>query len=498
MGKRMPIFYSALLLTGVNLMLRFVSTSFQVYLSGKIGAAGIGLLQLVLSVGALAITLGMGGIRTATMYLCAEVVGRKKHENMIWVLSGCILYSLVLSLSVSAALYTFAPRIAAGWVGNGEVTGVIRLLSCFLPVNCLCGVMVGYYTGINRIGTLAVVEGAEQIFSMTLTILLLRFWAGHNVIRACYGVIMGSGLGACFTLFILLVLKSKDRNQSGKRISVRKQLWETAVPLAMADDIKAGISTTENLMVPKRLALYPGEYAPLATFGMICGMVFPVLMFPAAILFGLAELLIPEIARCNAAGSRQRIFHLAERSLLLALLFGCFCGGILFLSAESLCVKFYQTPEAGKYLRWFSVLAPMLYCDTIVDAITKGLGQQKLCVRYNILTSAMDVVLLFVLLPRYGIQGYFFSFLITHLLNFILSIRLLLKLAGKVIVFYRVAFALIAVVCGVFAGLLASGIRQTLYFGAVFCALIMLLGVVDKNDFSWFKRLLVPYSKQVH
>ena len=44
MSKKLPIFYSALMLTGVNLLLRFVGTSFQVYLSASIGAAGIGLL----------------------------------------------------------------------------------------------------------------------------------------------------------------------------------------------------------------------------------------------------------------------------------------------------------------------------------------------------------------------------------------------------------------------------------------------------------------------
>ena len=55
MSKKSPIFYSALLLTGVNLLLRMVSTSFQVYISGQIGAAGVGLLQLVLSVGGMAI-----------------------------------------------------------------------------------------------------------------------------------------------------------------------------------------------------------------------------------------------------------------------------------------------------------------------------------------------------------------------------------------------------------------------------------------------------------
>ena len=58
MPKKLPIFYSALLLTGVNLLLRFAGTSFQVYLSGRIGAEGIGLLQLTLSVGSMAMEIG--------------------------------------------------------------------------------------------------------------------------------------------------------------------------------------------------------------------------------------------------------------------------------------------------------------------------------------------------------------------------------------------------------------------------------------------------------
>ena len=89
MQKRLPIFYSALLLTAVNLLLRLIGTSFQVYISGRIGAAGVGLLQLIMSVGSLALVAGMAGIRTATMYLTAEDLGRKQPENTRWVLSGC-------------------------------------------------------------------------------------------------------------------------------------------------------------------------------------------------------------------------------------------------------------------------------------------------------------------------------------------------------------------------------------------------------------------------
>ena len=491
MGKKLPIFYNALLLTAVNLFLRFVSTSFQVFLSGRIGAEGIGLLQLVLSVGALAMTVGMGGIRTATMYLSAEVIGQKRTQTMVWVLSGCIVYSFLLSTAVGMVVYHCAPWLAEHWIGNLSTVSAIRLLAAFLPVNCLCGVMVGYFTGVNRIGTLVIVEIFEQLFSMLLTILLLTLWAGSDPSRACLAVIMGSGSGACLTLICLLILKKKDRFPAGERISIRKKLWETAVPLAVADNVKAGISTTENLMVPKRLALYPASMAPLAEFGMVCGMVFPVLMFPAAILFGLAELLIPELARCNAAGSTKRIHYLAGRSLRIALIYGCVCGGILFLAADSLCAKFYHTVEAGRYLRWFAVLAPMLYCDAIVDAMTKGLGQQKKCVRNNIITSALDVVFLFILLPKYGMTGYFVSFFVTHLLNFVLSVCLLKKLIGKIFPVLTALLCLITATVSVMAAwLVSSALGGSITFVLLFAALLVLFGIVDKHDIQWIKGLI--------
>ena len=48
--RRRSILWNALLLTGVNFLLRGVTMIFQVYLSRRIGAAGVGLLQLVLTV----------------------------------------------------------------------------------------------------------------------------------------------------------------------------------------------------------------------------------------------------------------------------------------------------------------------------------------------------------------------------------------------------------------------------------------------------------------
>ncbi len=487
----MPIFYSALMLTGVNLLLRMVSTSFQVFLSGRIGAAGIGLLQLVLSVGSLAMTAGMGGIRTGCMYLTAEELGKRRPGNVVWVLSGAFAYSLVFSTTLAILLYMLAPWICEEWIGDPRALDAVRLFAAFLPVCCLSGVMVGYFTAANRIGTLAAVEVAEQALTIAATVGALYFWAGDDPGRACMAVVAGSGFGACLTLLCLVVLRYRERSPAGRRIPILGRLGQTALPLALADDLKAGISTAENLMVPKRLALFHGVGNPLAVFGTVCGMVFPVLMFPACILFGLTELLIPELARCNAAGSRFRIRYLVRRGLRLALLYGTVCGGILYLCGNALCIRLYHSPEAGKYLGWFSLLTAMLYSDIVTDAMIKGLGQQKVSVQYNILTSVMDLALLFLLLPRYGIGGYFFSFTVTHGVNFFLSLRRLLKITGEPLPVHVLVLTLAS---GVAAVGVASAVPTPWIKGAAFVclffSLLVLFGVVSKEELRWIRGLI--------
>ena len=491
MRRKLPIFYSALMLTGVNLLLRFVGTSFQVYISRKIGAAGVGLLQLVMSVGMLAMTAATAGIRTGTMYLTAEELGRGRPGSVKWVLSGCFTYSIICSGAICLGLYCFAPTIAQHWIGDVRTLGALRLFASFLPVSCLCGVMTGYFTAANRIGTLAAVEVAEQLCSMAATFLLLNFRAGSDPARACQAVVAGSGLSACLTLSCLIFLRLREDPPAGPRLPVAGRLFQAAVPLAVADDLKAGISTAENLMVPRRLALYPGLHNPLAAFGMLSGMVFPILMFPAAILFALAELLIPELARCAAAGSRTRIRYLVRRSLRLAFVYGCLFGALMFTLAEPLCLKLYQNQEAGQLLRTYALLIPMLYCDAITDAMTKGLGQQKACVRYNILTSSMDVALLFLLLPRYGLWGYFLSFLVTHLLNFLLSLRRLLKISGCRINFSVPILAISAVLAAVtLAGFVPGAALQTAVCLVSVISLLILTGVIRKEDSAWLMGLL--------
>ncbi len=487
------IIYSAILLTGVNLLLRLVGMGFQVYLSGRIGAAGIGLLQLILSVTTLFMTAAIAGIRTTTMYLSAEALGKNRPGAVGRVLSGCFLYSIVCSSAVALGVVYFAPVISLQWIGNAGAEPSLRIFAAFLPLTCLCGVMTGYFTAANRIKALAAVEFVEQFLSIGLTVALLHTAAHKGVAYSCAAVVAGSSLSSVFTLFCLLYLRRREpKPKPEPPESLAKKLLKAAIPLAIADNLRMGLSTIENLIIPRRLGLYPGVVDPLASYGTVCGMVFPVLMFPTALLFGLAELLIPELSRCLAGKRMPRIRYLTARGLRVALLFGLACGGILFLTADSLGMLLYNSPEAGRYLRLFAPLAPMLYTDAITDAMTKGLGQQVACVRYNILTSFLDVVFLWILLPKYGIGGYYCSFVVTHALNFCLSIQRLLRVTKLRPRLKRPVSALLAAgaslfICGTF---LTAPLLQCSCFLVLFFGFSSLLGLIRAGDFTWLKTLI--------
>ncbi len=489
------MFYGALLLTGANLVLRLAGMSFQVYLSGRVGAAGVGLLQLILSVRALAFTLGSAGARTCALYLSAEALGRRRSVRPA--LSGCIRYCLLFALPTAAGLWVLTPRIAGGWIGDAAGEAALRAFALFLPVSCLNGVMTGLFTAAGRLRTLVAVEFWEQGCAIAVTFTLLSRWAGGDVERACLSVALGSSLAGALSLAALWGLRREGSPQGRGERPPWRRVFGLALPVGLADDLRAGLNTVENLIIPRRLALFAGTVNAMADYGVLHGMVFPVLMFPTAILASLADLLVAEFSRCSQHRGQVRVRYLARQGLRVSWLFGICAGGAVFAAARPLGTLLYRSEAAGACLRLYAPLVPILYLDIVVDAMCKGLGQQSANARYNLLTNLLDVALLWLLLPRFGMGGYYFSFAASHLVNFALSLRRLGRSAG---LRFSPGPAVRSALCGAAAALPVFLLRpQPGAAGALVpmgCYLLALgslwlaFRVVGRKDALWLRGLL--------
>ena len=434
MASRSSIAQSTLLLTLANLAMRGVSMLFQVYLTGQIGAAGIGLLQLILTVNCFAITLGTSGLRVAAMYLSAEEYGLQRFEGIRQAMIWCMGIGTLFSMLVGGIMTFLAEPLAQTMVKDLRAAASLRLLGLTLPLTCLGAILSGYFTASNQVKKLVAVEIADRIASVGLTVWLLKMGVPGDQSHACVAIVGGGALASLGSAVVLFAMMLSDFRRCGspkEHLGMGRRLVRISVPVALNDYLRSGLGTMEQFLIPYGLARWGGSRnKAMADYGTIQGMVFPILLLPSTILYAVADLLVPELARCRAQKNQQRIRHLAETCLHMGVLFSAMTGGLLYVLAEPLGFLLYKSPEAGRYLQWFAPLIPMLYLDCIVDGMHKGMGQQVYCVRVNTLTNLMDVVLLFLMLPRYGITGYYFTYLFTHLVNFCLSLLRLLKLTG--------------------------------------------------------------------
>ncbi len=501
MAKRSSILGGALLLTAVNLLLRLISIGFNVFLTDRIGAAGLGLLQLIFTVGMFAMLAGTGGIRVASMCLAAEEFGHRRSGGVRLAMRTCLRWGLIVSSAAGIALFFLSAPIAAVFLRDLRAAPALRVMGLFLPFSCLCGIMTGYFTACSRIRQMVGVEIAERLLSVLLTASMLIFWAKDDLARACCAILLGSGLGSVFDFVLLFFLYRRQTRSdpiAGGRTALRRRLIRLCVPLALNDILRAGLTTAEQLLIPFGLARCGGAERAMADYGTIHAMVFPVLMFPAAVLYAVSDLLVPELSRCRAMGRSLRIIDLTDKCLRMTALFAAATAGFFFLNADALGQAVYGSRDAGYYLRCFAPAVLMLYLDAITDGMLKGLAQQVCCVRYNTVTSLLDVLLLFALLPRWGIGGYLFSFAVTHAINLFLSLRRLLLTSGYQPRFSDFLRPLLCLLCAALpSAALPGAVTRSVVFFLLLGGFFLLFDALSARDRQWLRGISVDRSRKL-
>lgn len=421
MGRGRTLVKGTLLLTLSGLALRGLGVLFQTILARRIGAEGMGILQLILTVGGFAGTIGSAGVRVAALQLSARAWGRGDRAGVSAALFACLRYALVTGAAAGAALVLLAAPISRCLLRELRAAPALRLLGLLLPLPILAGCLRAVFTACGRLRELVAVDLAERLASLGLTLLLLAA-AGEDPVRACEAVVAGAYGTAAFSFPVLYLRLRRTLPGRGSLPPVARR----ALPLGLNDVLRVGLGTVEQFLIPYGLERHASRHTALAVYGTISGMVFPVLWFPAEIIFSLCELLVSELARLLAKKEHRRLRRLVRKSLALTALYALGIAALLRLFGGVLGRSLFHSEQAGRLLRIFAPMVLFLYLDAVVDGLQKGMNQQLYLVRCNTATNVIDVLGLWLLLPRFGLAGYVFTYCLSHLVNLFLSLRRLL------------------------------------------------------------------------
>lgn len=478
--------------------------SFNVYLTNIIGAEGIGLFQLVSTVYAMAVTFSMAGIRLASMRLVADnlALGR---QNQRQIMGRCLLYALFCGTAVGLILTGSAQLIAREWIESESAVSSLKILSMSLPFVSMSAALNGYFTSESKIIRYTSVQLAEQLFKIAITVFFIGQVEQNSSEVFCRAIVMGISLAEMFSLGCsYAVYRFTSRREKEKKTgTVWKNMLRIALPDAVGSEMRSVLTTVEHMLIPKGLKKAGGSVSnAIATYGIVHGMSLPIILYPSVLISSLSGLLVPEISSHYVSGQHKRIYYIIKRVLHIALIFSIGAAGVMFFNAERLSFAFYNSNECSFYIKILAPLIIVMYMDTSVDGMLKGLDQQMSYMKYNIIDAGSCVVMVYFLVPIMGIKGYILVIYLSELINFMLSFRRLSAVSEVEINLLRsIVIPLLSIIsaciCSDFAGRFfslnfshkAEALCFILIEAIIYISFLRLFRAIDNEETQWLRRM---------
>ena len=503
--KKRAFVKNAAILTATSLILRTIGIFFRIYISNKIGAEGMGLYQLIISIYVLASTFASAGLTTAVTRLVADEMVGGTLRSVRRVLRIGIALSLLLGVLSALIIFGGADLIASEWLRDLRAAPALRVLSFSLPFMGVSSCIKGYFIARRKVGSSSRAQILEQLVRIGVIALLIDRFAASGIASACFAVLLGDTIAEASSCLYLIVGCLLDRRkisvQNAKPLSqphgLLYRILAIAAPITGGRYVNSGLRTIENVMVPETLAAYTlSKETALAGFGKLKGMALPLILFPSSFLTSFSTLLIPEISESNALRHNRQVAHTVERTLHITLLLSILLGGAFLLLGAPLGRLVYHDEEVGYMLAVLAPIAPIMYLESVVDGILKGLGQQVHSLVFSVLDSLLRIVLIVIVVPHYGMNGFLGVMVVSNLFTGFLNVRRLFRVTDARMQWGRwIARPLLAVVT---AGSIAYAAGQWLLRGssdlvyALICGsvmaglyglLLLLLGCIGREDF---------------
>ena len=456
-------------MSAVAIIMRGIAVSFNIFVTSKVGSEGMGLLNLTQTVYGFAITLATSGINLAVVRLVSKALpygnesffdktaDRRVHKIMKNALCYCLFFSII----ASSLLYGGANFLGTYALGDKRTISSLKILAFTLTPISLSSALNGYFNAVRRVYKSVVVQICEQGAKITVVTALLTLAAPKGLEYACIAVVAGGAISeaVCVIISALLYLFDRKIHKKAKYQSLKyKENIDTplgflcskgcfikfkekeqikksdsiisiALPVAVSTYVRSALLTIEHLAIPWGLKRSgASSIEALGSYGVLHGIAFPLLLFPSAVLGSFASLLIPELSSAQEQKDKERIRRIVSKVFFFSLIFSIGVSGIFVCFSKELGEIICKSTEAGEFIKLLAPLIPLMYLDTAVDSMLKGLGEQLYTMRVNIADAFISVLLVLILLPRMGIHGYVVVIFSMELFNTTLSVIKLLSI----------------------------------------------------------------------
>jgi stage V sporulation protein B len=455
----------------INRLLGFVP---RIALPRIIGAEGIGLYQMGFPFLIVVLTFITGGLPLSVAKLVAEAESEGNERRVRTILRTAMTISLGLGILFTIVCWFATPWVVRTFFTDARVYFTFVCMTPIIPFVAISAVFRGYFQGRHNMIPTAlsqIVETLVRIVSMlTFAYLLLPYGVEFAAAGAMLGVLIGE-LGGMAVLLIqhrtsrqhysaLQSTKIGLKGTAPRRFNAIRRIMKLAVPVTAGKLVGSGAYFLESIMIVQSLAI-AGVTASVATaqYGILQGMVMPILLLPSALTFSLAVSLVPSLSEAAARKDMSTIHARLLQSLRLALVTGAPFAVLMFVLADPLSYYLYKNVEVGKMLKLMAPIAIFIYLQGPLQATLQALDRPGSALMNTFIGASIKLILIYQLatMPNWGIYGALLAINANILLVTLLhwnSVSRLLKFRMKNGDLLKVATAMVAM------GIVAFGLMN--------------------------------------
>lgn len=423
--KNNTILKGTLILTAAGIISRLLGFYYRIFLTGIIGAEGLGLYQMVFPLLSVCMAVSNSGISVAISRYTAAFMSRKKKDEAKSTLIIGMGISVVLAMLCTVFLFASSGFIAVHILKDIRCTLLIRIISLSLPLGVIHNSISNYYMGKSNAIIPAASQLIEQIMRIGSVILIfhIRESKGLPVTAATgmAGLLCGEIISCLFCLTVCSFHVNDFKIKSPAYLAAN--IIKMAVPVSANRIIISLLHGMEAILIPSMLKLYGlSSSESLSTYGILSGMAFPLIMLPSTLINSFSAMLLPAVSGANSTKETNSLTRTIQTAYRCSLVIGIFCLGAFLIWGDEAGNLLFNEPRVGIYVTAFAWMCPFLYLGTTLASILNGLGKTNTTLVMDVTSFLMRIMLIVILIPQMGIMGYLIAFLVSEIYLAVVSV----------------------------------------------------------------------------
>jgi stage V sporulation protein B len=326
-------------------------------------------------------------------------------------LFGCLLLSLPFAL----AFWLFGEKMSFLFSDTRSFP-VFRVLLIGLCLSCVYAVFRGYYWGNKNFLTPSLLEISEEAVMVIAGLCLLQTVPSPAVgaERAAWAVVISYLFSFTASTICFFV-------HGGKLTSPKKELkplFNASLPITSVRASGSLVTSAVAVLLPAML-IRAGmdEREAVKLFGIVTGMVFPILFIPSTLLGSLSLVLVPELAEDYYRKNYERLKKNILRGLRFALFLSCALIPFFYALGQELGLLAFSNQTAGEMIKRSGIILLPMSLTMISSSILNSIGFEKQTFVFFFVGAAALLLSVLILPPYCGGYAYLIGLGLSYVLT---------------------------------------------------------------------------------